>query len=388
MLSHSAVTNVLSHSAVTNVLSKKHTDTYQHDGQPIQQGACLNAWLLTWREDTRRRRDVWQEEETREEGTHKAVGEVGAWGQQDAAANLTAPPQEGPLHECPQPGSNASSSCYLCPAELTYEEGMQMECRIFTVTCTARGSPQPQIVWQLPPHLVELSKLMSLHPDGFGVTSVINVTYNLTHASNLSQPLACIAQNDRYVSVEEVELGNAQAVPSSRLTWHFYPCNSSSCTHNNTDTKISCRVHREDPGSSYINGCISFPSSLVHGKPGKYELQIKNKYGNTNTSQRHSRRHTSGHCTIGNSSCLIDPSCMQRKILQPQVPQPTPPPLNACPVTTTTATTTSTINITTAITSTTDDNTMDPFPLSITVSVHYAFIHTYILMPFPPLPIT
>ena len=88
----------------------KHINT---TGNPMLQGDCRNAWLLNWREDSRRRRrEAWREEEQTKEGVEQEVtGKRELWEQQNVTANMTAPPEGGPLHECPLPGSNSSSSC-------------------------------------------------------------------------------------------------------------------------------------------------------------------------------------------------------------------------------------------------------------------------------------
>lgn len=368
-------------------------------GNPMLPDDCRNEWLHTWRENTRRRREVWREEEqTKGREEQDVVREMELWEQQNTIANMTIPEEGEPLNECPLEGSN-SSSCYLCPAELNATEGMKGECKIFTVECAVKGNPLPQITWRIPPHLLKLEQSKP-RVSGFSVTSVINVTYNLTHPHDVLQPLVCVAENDRSVSVEKVELGeegpldrspkicsseykhmsreqfcfSAQAVPPSRLTWRFYPCTSSSCTSSNsTDTRITCTVHRQDPDSSYISGCIRFPDSLTHAKPGKYEVQITNDYGSANASQRHSRRLRLGLCTISNCSCIIDPYCKLPNVLQPLS---THAPNSSCPIIPTTARPSPPTSITRLPNSTPSSTSISPtststetLPLSITLTI-------------------
>ena len=78
---------------------------------------CLNKWLHTWREDTRRRREVWREEkQTKGREEQEVRGEVEMveqQQQQNITANITVPEEGELLNECPQEGSNSSSCCEL-----------------------------------------------------------------------------------------------------------------------------------------------------------------------------------------------------------------------------------------------------------------------------------
>ncbi|XP_045131382.1 NT-3 growth factor receptor-like isoform X2 [Portunus trituberculatus] len=330
-------------------------------GNPMLPDDCHNKWLHTWREDTRRRREVWREEEqTKGREEQEVEGELELWEQQqqqNTTANMTIPEEGELLNDCPPEGSN-SSSCYLCPAELNVTEGMKGDCKIFTVECTVKGNPLPQLTWRIPVHLLKLEQKHT-RVSGFSVTSSISVTYNLTHTHDARQPLECVAENDRSVSVEKVELGeegpldlspricsseyrhmsrehfyfSAQVVPPSRLTWRFYPCDSSRCnSSNSTDTNLICELHRQDPDASYIRGYIIFPDSFTDAKPGRYEVHITNDYGSANTSQHHSRRVRLGLlCPISNCSCVINPYYKLRNVLQPLSTQA---PNSSCPATT------------------------------------------------------
>lgn len=77
-----------------------------------------------------------------------------------------------------------------------------------------------QIEWRIPDHLMLVEKRSA---SGNGtVNSTLTLAYNTASShlhgpSSPRQPLLCLAQNDRYVSVEEIDISEWS---TSRETFH------------------------------------------------------------------------------------------------------------------------------------------------------------------------
>ncbi|XP_069189983.1 uncharacterized protein [Procambarus clarkii] len=312
---------------------------------PLDPSDCKNMWLQTWKEQSTglgRPQRTWSQPGARSQhhlgpggGGGGGPGSVTGSGVTEAGGPGGDLLSDSTTDDCPGTGPATSSTCYLCPAQLSVEESDDGSCRKFLVTCSARGLPLPEIEWDVPQHLVMVKRLPNVlsASDNATVTSTITLVYNVTQETLVAasspptaymrrpsvvprRPLSCLAQNDRFLSVEETDIRiesdvqakpricwtefkrdstrerfyfKAQAAPNFTLGWWFSPCPSFS--GGDFDGKqLSYYVDTMAQRSSYIEGYLIFPDTTGGAKRGDYELKVTNQFGAASQSVHFSRR--------------------------------------------------------------------------------------------------
>ncbi|XP_063592148.1 uncharacterized protein LOC134769349 [Penaeus indicus] len=292
-------------------------------GNPLLAYHCGNLWLLKWQQKTIRGiekeghreegrgeggREEVEEGEMREEDRYTSVGRQGgqktrieteaknAWEEDERdgkegtgkiRTRRRREKREGwtqdtretsqvlTTEDCPSPGSSYSG-CYLCAASLMIvNDTGSGPCRHFILTCSVSGEPKPHIEWDIPPHLIllhhDIDNLSASH-----ITSTARFVLNMTEivrARHLS-PLACVASNEMYVSVEKINIDvdlhlprspvvclaeyinssptilyfETQAAAPFNVTWWFYPCFGI----HPREVKMPLYTHPMSPGSSSL----------------------------------------------------------------------------------------------------------------------------------------
>lgn len=391
-------------------------------GNPLVLDDCRNAWLLTWGRRKTLHSQTWREITTRAgvEARSRSEAEGVTSTETKEAETFSHKSTNSTTDDCPPTGTTPSS-CYLCPAilrELSTHKGEDV-CEEIVVECSVRGQPAPQIGWRIPDHLMMLENRPS--SDNATVTSTITLVYNTSsssrhlHASSAArQPLTCVAQNDRYVSVEEIDISMdpimdprpkfcwtaydrsstpekfkfaAQAAPSYNVSWWFSAC-ASYQDPDFTGEQLTVYFTNKDPRSSYIQGYLLVPNAIRGAKRGDYEIRIANHFGMANESKHISRRgHTAPPCRAPGRTHQILP---QIEIIStsstPSANTQNPPsPTTSCPLPTTT-TPTPTTTTTTTTTQTTTTITIPTITTTTTTTMRATNTTTH--PPPPPLSIT
>ncbi|XP_047495022.1 uncharacterized protein LOC125043115 [Penaeus chinensis] len=398
-------------------------------GNPLLAYHCGNLWLLKWQQKTTQGiekeghreegtreggREEVEEGEMREENRHATVRKQGgqktrieteaktAWeadereGKEGTGKTRTRRRREKregwtqdtretsqvlTTEDCPSPG-NSYSGCYLCAASLRIvNETGSGPCRQFILTCSVSGEPKPHIEWDIPPHLTLLHHDIDNLSASY-ITSTAKFALNMTEIDRARylSPLACVASNEMYVSVEKINIDvdlnlprspvvclaeyintsptilyfETQAAAPWNITWWFYPC----VGNRPREVQIPLYTHPTPPGSSSGVGYFKFQDTPP---TGHYEILLSNAYGNSTKRRFISNRPpNSVSCQDTEPVAIhVEEQTLPPVTQMPPTTRPTIPPCSAPSSTTTTTTTASTTwnaaNATEA-TDTTDDS--------------------------------
>ncbi|XP_066937292.1 uncharacterized protein [Macrobrachium rosenbergii] len=244
----------------------------------------------------------------------------------------------------------------LCPANLTVIEGISDagvgQCHYTLVRCSARGNPLPQVI-----ALVVLITGDQLAGTLLHVYTCGGFWHPSSSSSSSStyDPLVCISQNNRYVSLEQIDLSVpqestlppqicwtqfeksavyekfeyvAQAQPPRNITWWYYPCKGNPMSFDGKGRDLMHYYNETGPHSSYMQGYLRFPDKMGGGKKtGHYELQISNAHGTARFSYILNQRPKPDSCEKG-EAFEIDP---QSRPIRSLSPFPTRPPAPEVP---------------------------------------------------------